>query len=216
MARMSKKRRQEIKELSEDAPDIFGFDSSELIEEQDDSILDLTMHPVHFLLMFALTDFKWIEEGTRLSYGEYLKDNVPRNGVVQSDGRILLEDLDGQPIVESLTHMGGAYSPASHGHTRKTSLGKARPSPNGWERIWVVLDSMGRSRIIKDVFIDNWESFGYSVEQLSDVEFLYGEIRRMGRGDLLNTPFMDEQLKQWRGRNKKGNKGGDTPADPSE
>lgn len=204
MARMSKKRRQEIREQGDVLPDIFGGLADDLEKEEvHDPILDLTMHPVHFTLMFVHPEFKLIHEGTRLSYGEYLKNKYPRNGLVQLDGRIMLENLEGQPIVESLTHMGGAYSPASHGHAKKTSPERSRPAPNGWERVWVVLDSMGRSRIIKDVFVDNWESFGYTIEQISDVEFLYDEIRRMGYPDFVDTPFMQQQFKQWRGRNKR-------------
>ena len=207
-ARMSKKQRQRIKEQNDALPDIFGDLTEDLEVNEEDPLLDLTMHPVHFTIMFVHPGFTQIQEGTRLSYGEYIKNKVPRNGIVQLDGRIMLENIEGQPVVESLTHMGGAYSPASHGHAKKTSDERSRPSPNGWERVWVILDSMGRSRIIKDVFMDNWRSLGYTPEQIADVDFLYSEVRRMGHPDFVDTPFMQQQLKQWHGRTGSGKKEG--------
>lgn len=179
--------------IEENGGPIFDFG---LEEPEIDPIYDMRKYIIHFRLMVLSDKFTHIHPGSILTFGQ--PDRVITNrGVVTEDALIWIPDID--ETVKSLTAYATAVTPDDWLKTEKSGrVTKSRP--DGWARVWLTLDN-GGAMAVEDVLFKHHADLGYTVDELSNIEFITNELIKMGHGDKIKD--LESELKTWKTKQKK-------------
>lgn len=204
-----RKREQAYEDILDDqGGGIFGDTFDDLPVEEQDPIYEMRKYTIHFRMMVLLPEFKMLRPGLTLTFGSPKSKTAKayKHGIIGDDAQIL---VDGE-LCSTLTAFATHVIPDSWYKTEKS--GKKAPSrPDGWNRVYVTYPDLGYDRV-EDVLFKHHKDLGYSVEELSNLEYIYSEMERRGYGKQISD--LGSDLKAWRTSQGKSDKKNETDREP--
>ena len=164
---------------------------------EEDPIFQMRKYTIHFRMMVLLPEFEVLRPGMTLTFGALDSRTAKTylSGTIAEDGQILVEG----EAVPTLTAFATKVIPASWYKTEKSGK-RATSRPDGWNRVYVVMDDLSSHRI-EDILFKHHQDLGYSVDELANLEYIYGEMQRRGYGEQIKD--LQSDLKSWRTSQKK-------------